>query len=61
MAINEGASMAISEIMVKVEFTPRWYMKPVAMTMFSLHWAGIISSERAAEIIVGCFDCEVVK
>ena len=61
MAINAGASMAIGEIILNVQFRPRWYMKPVAMTMLSLHWAGLISSERAAEIIVGCFDCEVVK
>lgn len=51
--------MAIREVMLKVEFTPRWYMKPVAM--YAIQRVGLISSERAAEIIVGCFDCEVVK
>jgi hypothetical protein len=53
--------MAVEQIMLTVELRPHWYMKPVAIVAGALYWAGIISSERAAEIIVGCFDCEVVK
>lgn len=51
--------MAIGEIMVKVEFTPRWYYKPVGVIAYLLAKARIISGDRFAKIVMGCgeFKC----
>lgn len=59
MAIK-GASVAIGEIMVKVEFTPRWYYKPVGVIAYLLAKARIISSDKFAKIVMGCgeFKCQ---
>ena len=59
MAINEDAKMAIGEIMLKVEFNPRWYYKPVGVIAYLLAKARIISGDRFAKIVIGCgeFKC----
>lgn len=51
--------MAVSEIMVKVEFIPRWYYKPVGVIAYLLAKSRIISCDRFAKSVMGCgeFKC----
>jgi hypothetical protein len=51
----------ISEIMMKVEFTPRWYYKPVGVIAYLLAKARIISGDRFARIVMGCGELKVLK
>lgn len=51
--------MAISEI--KVQWRARWYLKPVAVVAGIACRLRLISNERFASVVVGCYDAEVIK